>query len=101
GDTDIGNHCDDCTTFITLPFPIKLYGTFGYTGAYVSSNGNLQLTGNSDFFSISCFLPDFSVDAAILPYYGDLVTSPYQFQDCSVFRVDAAFSLRSPGLRPT
>src|SRR5206468_1020698 len=23
--TDIGNHCDDCTTTISLPFPITLY----------------------------------------------------------------------------
>ena len=27
GDTDTGNHCDDCTTPITLPFPVSVYGT--------------------------------------------------------------------------
>src|SRR6267378_921592 len=27
GDTDTGNHCDDCTTSITFPFPVSLYGT--------------------------------------------------------------------------
>ena len=27
GGTDIGNHCDDCTTDITLPFPVSVYGT--------------------------------------------------------------------------
>ena len=26
GGTDIGNHCDDCTTDITLPFPVSVYG---------------------------------------------------------------------------
>ena len=26
GTADIGNHCDDCTTPITLPFPVTLYG---------------------------------------------------------------------------
>ena len=25
GTTDIGNHCDDCTTLITLPFPYTYY----------------------------------------------------------------------------
>jgi hypothetical protein len=40
GDTDIGNHCDDCTTAISLPFPFTFYGTT-YTTANVSSNGNL------------------------------------------------------------
>ena len=27
GGTDIGNHCDDCTTEINLPFPVNVYGT--------------------------------------------------------------------------
>src|SRR5437588_2186601 len=26
GGTDIGNHCDDCTTDIVLPFPVSVYG---------------------------------------------------------------------------
>ncbi len=27
GGTDIGTHCDDCNTDITLPFPVNVYGT--------------------------------------------------------------------------
>ena len=47
--TDIGNHCDDCVTPITLPFPVNFYGT-SYTSANVSSNGNLQFeSANSEF----------------------------------------------------
>ncbi len=83
GDTDTGNHCDDCTTSITFPFPVSLYGTSGYTSGFVSSNGNLQLTGNSSSLSTICPLPDPNLDAAILPYQDDLFTD--QAPDCSVF----------------
>ena len=80
GDTDTGNHCDDCTTSITFPFPVSLYGTSGYTSGFVSSNGNLQLTGNSSSLSTICPLPDPNLDAAILPYQDDLFTD--QAPDC-------------------
>src|SRR5262249_40240602 len=43
GDTDTGNHCDDCTTAISFPFPITVYGQI-FNGTNVSSNGNLQFT---------------------------------------------------------
>src|ERR1044071_3242476 len=45
GTTDISNHCDDCTTAISLPFPINLYGNT-YTTANVGSNGFLNLSGD-------------------------------------------------------
>jgi hypothetical protein len=38
---DIGNHCDDCTTTIALPFAYNFYGTV-YQTANVSSNGLLE-----------------------------------------------------------
>ena len=41
GDTDIGNHCDGCDTFIPLPFNFQLYGTI-YTGVNVGDNGRLD-----------------------------------------------------------
>ena len=32
GTADIGNHCDDCTSQVTLPFSVPVYGTaFGST----------------------------------------------------------------------
>ena len=43
GTVDTGNHCDDCTTPITLPFPVYIYGT-PYTSANVDSNGTIQFT---------------------------------------------------------
>lgn len=47
GTTDIGNHCDDCTTTIALPFPVTFYGV-QYTQAVISSNGNVQFGTNSN-----------------------------------------------------
>jgi hypothetical protein len=41
GDTDIGNHCDGCDTFIPLPFNFQLYGAT-YNGVNVSDNGRLD-----------------------------------------------------------
>ncbi len=73
GTTDIGNHFDDGTTAITLPFPVTLYGTT-FTSAQVSSNGNLQLTGNTAYLGRSCPLPDVNLGMAIMAYQGDLRT---------------------------
>src|ERR1051326_155618 len=60
GTTDIGNHCDDCDTTITLPFAVSLYG-YVFTTANVSANGAFYLTGASDptdpFFPLPA--PDF------------------------------------------
>ena len=41
GITDTGNHCDDCDTLISLPFPFMLYGTT-YSNVNVNSNGRLD-----------------------------------------------------------
>ena len=38
GTTDIGNHCDDCTTVISLPFSLTLYDQT-FTSSHRSSNG--------------------------------------------------------------
>ena len=73
GVTDVGNHCDDCTTSVTLPFPVSFYGT-AYSTAYVSSNGNVQFTttGTSPANYNNGCLPDPSFDAAICPHWDDL-----------------------------
>src|SRR4029077_7596247 len=41
GDTDTGNHCDDCNTAVTIPFPFTLYDQT-FTTVNVSSNGRLD-----------------------------------------------------------
>jgi hypothetical protein len=47
GDTNIGSNCDDCDTFIPLPFNFQLYGTT-YTGMNVSSNGRLDFVNANE-----------------------------------------------------
>jgi hypothetical protein len=84
GTTDIGNHCDDCTTNITFPFPVNLYGST-FTSGDVGSNGNLQFGGAVTYFGSSCPLPNLNLGEAILPYQDDLSTDPAISPDCSMF----------------
>ena len=53
GVTDTGNHCDDCITPITLPFPVTLYDQM-FTTANVGSNGALFLGTANPTFGITC-----------------------------------------------
>ena len=66
--------CDDCTGHITLPFPVTLYDAI-YTGANVSSNGNIQFSSDSNAFGNQA-LPTNTFGATILPYWDDLHTGP-------------------------
>src|SRR5207302_4534876 len=45
GTVDIGNHCWNCTTWITLPFGFRLYDQT-FTTANVDSKGTLQFDSN-------------------------------------------------------
>jgi hypothetical protein len=73
GTLDIGNHCDNCVTLISFPFPVQFYDST-FTEAYVNSNGSLLFTGNQASFRTSCPLPDPCLIAAILVYQDDLRT---------------------------
>ena len=85
GDTDTGNDCDDCTTPITLPFPVSVYGT-SYTSVLVESNGTLQLTGDTAFFATGCNpLPNANYGQTLFPYYDDLRTDDLNTPDCVNF----------------
>ncbi len=72
GLTDIGNHGDDVTTAIALPFPVTFYNS-NFLGAAVSSNGNIQFTGASASFSNVCF-PTATLSNVIAPQWDDLRT---------------------------
>jgi len=71
--TDIGNHCNNCTTAITFPFPISFYGTT-YTSADVSSNGNLQFAG-ANANGANTGLPAVGFNATIFAFFDNVVTS--------------------------
>ena len=81
GDTDIGNHCDECDTFIALPFNFQLYGTT-YTGVNVSSNGRLDFVNANEpgGFATACPpsppnpLTGLSYDNTIFVVWQDLLT---------------------------
>jgi hypothetical protein len=70
---DTGNHCDNCLTQITFPFPVQFYNE-SFTQAYVSSNGNLQFVGNEPYLGTSCPLPNNCLNTVIFAYQTDLRT---------------------------
>ncbi|MDQ2806925.1 MAG: hypothetical protein M3Z04_08455, partial [Chloroflexota bacterium] len=72
GTTDIGNHCDDCGTGITLPFPVTLYDQT-YTTAQAGSNGDLSFGTSYDFFYTGC-LPNANFTYTIFPFATDQIT---------------------------
>lgn len=72
GTADVGNHGDDVTTSISLPFPVTYYGT-PFSSAIVSSNGNLQFTGGSSAYSNECF-PSGTLANVIAGHWDDLRT---------------------------
>src|SRR5262245_18394416 len=71
--TDIGNHCDDCVTSVTLPFPVSLYGST-FSSVNLSSNGNAQFSGSNIAYINSC-LPAGALNNVIFVHWDDLMTS--------------------------
>ncbi len=82
GNTNIGSDCDECDTFIPLPFDFQLYGTT-YTGVNVSSNGRLDfVNANEPGGFITACLPSppnyftgLPYDNTIFPLWQDQLTS--------------------------
>ena len=80
---DIGNHCDNCTTSITLPFAVPFYSQY-YSSAVVSSNGRLGFTSMNPLGNNVC-LPDLGVNNAIAAYWDNLDTSLTGCAACGIF----------------
>lgn len=72
GKNDIGNHCLDCLTTITLPFAYSIYGR-SFNTINVSDRGNLQFLSDSIEWENTC-LPFPGVDTAIFAYWDDVRT---------------------------
>ncbi len=98
GDTDTGNHCDDCSTFISLPFPVSVYGQT-FTAANVASNGSLDLIGAQSVFSSACPFPTSFYDMAIFAYQFDLVTDQTP-PDCVNFASGCGIFTSTTGTAP-
>src|ERR1051326_5118325 len=85
GTTDTGNHCDDCSTAVALPFPVSVYGQ-SFNSVNVASNGSLDLVGTQAPFTHGCqVLPSSNWTMAILPYQDDLRTDNLGWTGCNVF----------------
>ena len=68
-----------------MPFPVSVYGT-SYTSVLVESNGTLQLTGDTAFFTSGCNpLPNANYGQTLFPYYDDLSTDAAISPDCVNF----------------
>lgn len=72
GSTDTGNHCDDCVTSVTAPFPVTVYGQ-QYNNMNVSSNGNIQF-GSANAAYSNTALPNSSMGVMVAPYWDDMRT---------------------------
>jgi hypothetical protein len=72
GVDDIGNHGDDVTTTITLPFAYTLYDQ-AFTTVTAGSNGALEFV-SSDNSPDNIVLPTAKFNYAILPYWDNLDT---------------------------
>jgi PKD repeat protein len=71
GVTDIGNHGDDVTTSVSLPFPVAFYGQV-YNALFVDSNGRISFPAASSIYQNVC-LPSGNV-GTIMPLWDDLRT---------------------------
>jgi hypothetical protein len=73
GVTDTGNHGDDVSTVVVLPFSYQLYDQT-FNSVAVGSNGHLTFGTVNDSFNVSC-IPVAGVTYAIGPYWTDQCTS--------------------------
>jgi len=71
---DIGNHCDDCGTLISLPFPVTLYDQT-FTAATAGSNGHLTFGTPYNGPAITCSpFGNSSATYVLAPYWADQCT---------------------------
>ena len=74
GTTDIGNHGDDNSTVIALPFAYQLYDQI-FTSVAAGSNGHLTFGTVINSFLATC-IPVSGATYAIGPYWTDQCTGP-------------------------
>jgi hypothetical protein len=72
GTSDMGNHCNDCVTTITLPFAATLYDQ-QFSTALIGSNGTIGFVGNGNPPENTC-VPSPAANFAIYAYWDDLGT---------------------------
>jgi subtilisin family serine protease len=81
GTVDTGNHADDATNMVPLPFPYTFYGQT-FTNITVDSNGKLQFgVGTASDYQNTC-LPVSGYVNTVFAFWDDLDTSP---PGCGIF----------------
>ena len=100
---DSGNHCDDCDTFIPLPFTYRLYRAIA-SGVYVNSNGRLDfVTPNEPGGHINTCLPALPNQGpyylTIFAYWDDLRTDSF-LSGCSNYASGCGIFTSVSGLAP-
>ncbi len=96
GTTNAGVNCDDCSTPVPFPFPVKIYDTT-FTSALAGSNGELAFGTDFSSPSVTC-MPVDSATYTIGPMWVDQTTLTSHCPTCGVFyatfgtaRVDSMF----------
>ena len=74
GTTDTGNHADDGSTVISVPFSYTVYDQT-FTSVAVGSNGHLTFGTVNNAFNPSC-IPIATATYALFPYQTDQCTGP-------------------------
>ncbi|HST03356.1 MAG TPA: zinc-dependent metalloprotease family protein [Chloroflexia bacterium] len=86
GGQDIGNHVDDGSTTITLPFPVTIYGT-AYTSGSVSSNGHIEFGSVNDGPDTGCLpiMGDTAYTDSVILLNADLRTDEATTEPSGIF----------------
>ena len=76
GTANAGISGDDVTSAVSFPFSVSLYGG-SFSGASVSSNGNIQFASSVTAWTNTCPLPSttFLGGPTIMPFWDDLLTN--------------------------
>ena len=72
--TDLLLFGDDAALDVSLPFPFPFYGQI-YDTAFITTNGNLNFLSPNPFFINGPIPSDFEPNAAIYPFWDDLVVN--------------------------
>ena len=80
GTVDTGNHSDDGSTVIALPFSYQLYDA-SFNSVAVGSNGHLTFGVVNNSYAASC-IPQAVATYAIFPYWTDQCTGCSDRMNC-------------------
>jgi hypothetical protein len=94
GTTDTGNHTDDGSTVLSLPFSYQLYDQT-FTQVEVGSNGHLTFGSVNNAFNPSC-IPIGTATYAVFPYETDQCTGPCTGVVCAVCGIFTSISGTAP-----